>query len=53
MLLNKIYIRIQLRWWLRPYLWTLVAFCLLTRKFPDEEKLAHWIAKGIKTDLLT
>lgn len=50
---GTINVRISPRWWLRPYLWTLVAFCLLTRQRPDEEKLAYWIAKGLKTDVFT
>lgn len=49
----KVNVRIRLRWWLRPYLWTLVAFCVLTKQLPDEEKLAYWITKGLKTDVFT
>jgi len=49
----EIHVQVSLRWWLRPYLWSLMWFCVLFNTEPDDAKISYWIGKGIKTDIIT
>jgi len=49
----KIQVRIRCRWWLRHYIWGVALYCVMTRRQPDDKKLAYWIGKGIKAELIT
>lgn len=41
-------IRITLRWWLKPYIRTLLFFCVLFEQAPDWEKLERGIRRATK-----
>lgn len=43
----RLTVRCGLRWWLKPYLYTLLFFAWLHNTAPDAEKLQRVISKGI------
>lgn len=41
-------VRVSLRWWVVPYLYTLALLCATLRTKPDPEKVAYWVCRGIR-----
>ena len=41
----QIHLRLTLRWWVRPYLFALYSFAVMTGSFPDQDKLARLISR--------
>lgn len=37
-----------IRWWLRPYMYVLIFFCVIMRREPDMEKFSRVVSRGIK-----
>jgi len=48
MKVGDIKVGISYRWWLRPYLYCLVAACWLAGKEPDMSKVEYWLKRGIR-----
>ena len=40
-------VTVHVAWWLRPYLQTLVFFCIMMRSEPDQERLARVIRRAL------
>ena len=40
-------VKVCARWWLMPFIYTLVLFCWLFRTLPDVEKLEAIIVRGL------
>jgi hypothetical protein len=47
----KAEVQIGFAWWLRPYLYLLVFFCLLHRQPPDSEKLHQVLRRAVRMRL--
>jgi hypothetical protein len=45
-------VRVTVRWWVIPYLYTLAALCAALRTRPDPAKVAYWVCRGIKTEAI-
>jgi hypothetical protein len=45
---ETITIRVELAWWLRPFLWLLETFCLASGGQPDPERLEKVIKAAIR-----
>lgn len=43
--------RVRYSWWLPVYLHTLMFFCVLCNRMPDEDKLLRWIWRGLIAEI--
>lgn len=43
----SVQVQVRCRWWLMPYLRTLLLFCWIFRMTPDQAKLERVIQRGI------
>ncbi len=41
-------VTIRFRWWLLPYLHTVIFFCKLFNCEPNYDRLHYWVERGIK-----
>jgi len=48
---EELQVRISVRWWVIPYIYTLCALCVALRTRPDPAKVAYWVCRGIKTEV--
>jgi hypothetical protein len=44
--------RTSIAWWLKPYVYTLAVFCVITGAVPDEAKLNRVIMRAIRVKVL-
>jgi hypothetical protein len=48
MKVSELKVGVNLAWWVRPYLFGLVAACWLVGKEPDMSKVQYWLKRGIR-----
>jgi hypothetical protein len=45
-------VRVTFAWWVDVYIWLLVNFCLLMKTEPDYQKVAAFIMRGAKAQVV-
>ena len=46
--IDELKITVSFAWWWQPYCYGVLAMCWLTRRMPDEERLAYWCKRAIR-----
>jgi len=50
--MKTVAVAIRARWWLRWFLYAVCLASLVTGQVPDEDKLAKWIRRGLRVEVI-